>query len=66
MTELIVGIEKHQDREIGLITEDAADREAGGRGIVQRRGAPAPVEAAQVHRAVRFQFVNCFGRHGVL
>ena len=58
MTELVVGIEQHQDREIGLIAEDAADREARGRGVVQGRGAPAAVEAAQIHRAVRLQLVR--------
>ena len=63
MTELVVGIEQHQDREIGLIAEDAADREARGRGVVQRRGATAAVEAAQIHRAVRLQLVDCFGGH---
>jgi hypothetical protein len=59
MTELVVGIEQNQDSEIGLIAEDAADREARGRRVVERRGAPAAVEAAQVHRAVRLQLGNC-------
>ena len=64
--ELIVGIEQNEDGEVRLIAEDAAYGEARGRRIVQRRGASAAVEAPQVNRAVRLQFVDCFRGHGFL
>jgi hypothetical protein len=66
MAELVVGVEQHQDREIGLIAEDATDGEARSRRVVERRGTPAAVEAAQVHGPVRLQLVDRFGGHGVL
>jgi hypothetical protein len=53
VTELIVGIEQHQDGEIGLVAEDSADSEARSRRVVQRSGTTAAVETAQIHRAVR-------------
>ena len=59
MAELIVRIENDDHSEIGLVAEYATDREARCRGVVQRCGAAAAVEAsrtAELQKDLGFAF----------
>jgi hypothetical protein len=63
VSEDIVGVGQNEDYKVGQVAEDSGDGEACGRGLRDGSRGAAPVEAAQIDGAVRFEFMDCFGAH---